>query len=100
MVVHSIYFGYKFEQTFKTLFMQNAEVLKTSDSNSNFKTHNIFKDQTTFEKVHKHLSDINDEITDQDILNIKTEMTPATQVEFEKSARREGFSKEEINHTY
>lgn len=80
--------------------MENAEVLKIADYNVNLKTHQIFKDETTHKKVHKHLSDIDDQITDQDILNIKTEMTPATQAEFEKSARKEGFSTEEINHTY
>ncbi len=80
--------------------MQNAENLIRSGNNSNSKTHQIFKDESTHEKIHRHLSDINDQITDQDILNIKTEMTPATQMEFEKSARREGFSEEEISHTY
>ncbi len=80
--------------------MQNVESLTTSNINSNLMTHQIFKDESTHEKIHRHLSDINDQITDQDILNIKTEMTPATQVEFEKSARREGFTTEEILHTY
>ncbi len=80
--------------------MENAEDLKTSEDNINNRTHQIFKDETTHKKVHKHLSDIDDQITDQDISNIKTEMTPATQAEFEKSAREEGFSTEEINHTY
>ena len=79
--------------------MQNAENLNSSD-NLNLKTHQILKDETTHLKVHKHLSDINDEITVEDISNIKTELSPATQVEFEKSARKAGFSNEEIADTY
>lgn len=80
--------------------MQNAENLNASDNNVNLKIHQILKDETTHLKIHKHLSDINDEITDQDISNIKTELSPATQVEFEKSARNAGFSNEEIAETY
>ena len=80
--------------------MKNAEILNRAGSINNVQVHQIFKDETTFEKVHRHLSDINDQITDQDILNIKTEMTAATQTEFEASARRAGFSREEITHTY
>lgn len=60
------------------------------------KNHQIFKDENTHAKVSKHLSDEDDEITAQDISNIKTEMSPATQEDFDKAARREGFSKEEI----
>ena len=59
-------------------------------------SHQIFKDETTLAKVRKHLSDKYDEITDQDISNIKTEMSPATQEDFDRAALREGFSKEEI----
>ena len=80
--------------------MQNAESLIRSGNNSNLMTHQIFKDESTHEKIHRHLSDINDQITDQDISNIKTEMTSATQLEFERSARRAGFSREEITHAY
>lgn len=60
------------------------------------KTHQIFKDEPTYAKVMKHLADEDDEITIQDISNIKTEMSPATQEDFDKAARREGFSKDEI----
>jgi len=80
--------------------MQNAENFNNSGYDKNLKNHQIFKDESTHKKIHKHLSDINDEITDQDISNIKTEMTAATQVEFEKAARKAGFSREEIVHTY
>ena len=59
-------------------------------------THQIFKDEATDAKVLKHLADEDDIITAQDISNIKTEMSPATQEDFDKAARREGFSKEEI----
>ena len=59
--------------------------------------HQIFTDETTHAKVRKHLSDIKDVITTEDISKMKTEMTPATQEDFDKAARREGFSKEEID---
>ena len=80
--------------------MQNAEFQNKAESNINVKVHQIFQDEVTFEKVHRHLSDINDQITDQDILNIKTEMAEASQIEFEKSAGKAGFSNEEIRHSY
>ena len=72
------------------------EVDKNGEKDSK-KTHQIFKDEITQAKVNKHLSDEDDEITAQDISNIKTEMSFATQEEFDKAARREGFSKEEID---
>ena len=65
------------------------------ESYANF-PHQIFKDESTLAKVRKHLSDKYDEITAQDISNIKTEMSPATQEDFDRAALREGFSKEEI----
>lgn len=58
--------------------------------------HQIFKDDVTDAKIQKHLTDKDDEITAQDISNIKTEMSLATQEDFDKAARREGFSKAEI----
>jgi hypothetical protein len=80
--------------------MQKADVVNKSENATKLEIHQIFKDETTLEKVHKHLSDINDQITDQDIINIKTEMTFATQLEFERSARNEGFTNEEITPTH
>ena len=38
-------------------------------------TAEVFFDFATREKIHKHLSDINDIITEEDIRNIKTDMT-------------------------
>ncbi len=38
-------------------------------------TTEVFFDHATKEKIHKHLSDINDIITEEDIKNIKTDMT-------------------------
>ena len=38
-------------------------------------TTEVFFDFATKEKIHKHLSDINDIITEEDIRNIKTDMT-------------------------
>lgn len=57
----------------------------------------IFTDERTDDKVHKHLEDENDVITDADLENIKTEMTPATEAEEKEAARKEGFSEEEIS---
>ena len=59
-------------------------------------THQIFKDDVTDAKVQKHLADEADIITAEDISNIKTEMSPATEEDFKKAARREGFSDNEI----
>ena len=39
------------------------------------RTTEVFFDNTTREKIHKHLSDFNDVITEQDLKNVKTEMT-------------------------
>ena len=38
----------------------------------------VFNDQRTKEKIDLHLRDINDEITADDIANIKTDVTPNT----------------------
>ncbi|MFN0081327.1 MAG: hypothetical protein ACKVOM_02325 [Ferruginibacter sp.] len=59
-------------------------------------THQIFKDDTTYAKVRKHLSDIEDVITEEDISRMVTEMSPATEDEFKKVAHKEGFSDNEI----
>lgn len=60
------------------------------------KTHQIFKDDETDERVREHLRDEDDEITVEDIKNIKTEMTAATEEDFRKAARKEGFSDQEL----
>ncbi|MEO6537999.1 MAG: hypothetical protein ABIT07_08455 [Ferruginibacter sp.] len=39
------------------------------------RTTEVFFDNTTREKIRKHLSDFNDIITEQDLKNVKTEMT-------------------------
>ncbi|RZM18268.1 MAG: hypothetical protein EOO88_41185, partial [Pedobacter sp.] len=43
----------------------------------------VFSDEATKEKIRKHLSDINDVITEDDIKNVRTSMTvmPATEAE-------------------
>ena len=74
--------------------MQNSVDPKKNKDSEN--THQIFKDEVTNAKVKKHLADEDDEITAQDISNIKTEMSPATEEDFQKAARREGFSAQEI----
>lgn len=60
-------------------------------------THQIFKDEVTDAKIKKHLEDEEDEITAEDISNIKTEMTNATEEDFQKAAKKEGFSDDEID---
>ncbi len=71
--------------------MQKDEI---KNENDNFqKMHQIFKDEITHAKIIKHLAEERDEITAQDISNIKTEMSPATQEDFDKAARREKFLK-------
>ena len=44
----------------------------------------LFKDEVTYNKIHRHLTDINDTITEEDIRNIKiysysTEITSANE---------------------
>ena len=70
--------------------------LQTNNNKELENTHQIFKDEVTNAKVKKHLSDESDIITAEDISNIKTEMSLATEEDFQKIAQREGFSKEEI----
>jgi hypothetical protein len=48
-------------------------------------TGEIFTDDVTKKKVRKHLINPNDTITEQDLLNVKTAMTPAT-IEQERMA--------------
>ena len=60
-------------------------------------TRKIFTDDETDKRVHKHLQDEKDEITDEDLENIKTDMTPATDEEEKKEGRKQGFSKEELD---
>ena len=45
----------------------------------------IFKDKRTKAKIDRHLSDINDEITEADIASIKTDVTPNTPVAEEQA---------------
>lgn len=55
-------------------------------------TTKVYFDDVTQDKIHKHLSDINDVITEQDIKNVKTDMSIlplSMQQEFIK--RKESF---------
>lgn len=36
----------------------------------------VFTDEVTKRKIQRHLSDINDQITEEDIENVKTDVTP------------------------
>ena len=67
------------------------------DLNADRSDREIFTDEKTDDKVHKHLEDKNDVITDADLENIKTEMTPATEEQEKTAARKEGYSEEEIS---
>ena len=60
-------------------------------------TRKIFTDEETDKKVHRHLADENDLITDEDLENIKTYMTPATDAEEKEEGRKQGFSEEELD---
>jgi hypothetical protein len=51
-------------------------------------TGEIFTDEITKKKVRKHIVNLNDTITEQDLLNVKTAMTPAT-IEQERAAAEE-----------
>ena len=67
------------------------------NSDANRSDREIFTDDRTDDKVHKHLEDKNDVITDADLENIKTEMTPATEAQEKAAARKEGYSEGEIS---
>ncbi|MEO6489907.1 MAG: hypothetical protein ABIO04_08225 [Ferruginibacter sp.] len=44
-----------------------------------FHTFNIFNDNATKDKIYRHLNDINDTITEEDIRNIKVSI-PSTEI--------------------
>ena len=60
-------------------------------------TRKIFTDVETDKRVHRHLSVENDQITDKDLENIKTHMTPAAEAEEINEGRKQGFSEEELD---
>lgn len=47
----------------------NSQGMKPGD------TPKVYFDGVTYDKIHKHLSDINDVITEEDIKNVKTDMS-------------------------
>ncbi len=57
----------------------------------------IFTDDETDKRVHKHIQDEKDQITDEDLENIKTHMTPATDAEEKAEGKKQGFSEEELD---
>ncbi len=67
------------------------------NADANRSDREIFSDKKTDDKIHKHLEDENDEITDADLENIKTEMTPASEDQVKEAARKEGYSEDEIS---
>lgn len=54
-------------------------------------TGEIFTDEATREKIHTHIINPLDTITDQDLLNVKTVMTPASLAEEKKAAEEAGI---------
>lgn len=46
-----------------------------------------YRDEVTHEKIHRHLTDINDKITDDDIRNIRIIITPEEARKREESLR-------------
>jgi hypothetical protein len=45
----------------------------------------VFYDETTKEKIARHLTDINDRISEDDIRNINTNITSSASLEYSKS---------------
>lgn len=60
----------------------------TNELNGQRFTGEIFTDEATKQKIHIHIIDPDDTITDEDLLKVKTEMTPAT-VKQERAAAEE-----------
>lgn len=63
----------------------------------------VFTDERTRNKIDLHLRDINDEITDKDIANVKTDVTVLTNeedhsIENEATKELESIKKEDKNN--
>ncbi len=54
-------------------------------------TGEIFTDEETRDKVRKHILNPNDTITEEDLLNVKTAMTPATIEQEQMAAEAAGI---------
>ena len=54
-------------------------------------TGEIFSDQETRDKVRKHILNPNDTITEEDLLNVKTAMTPASLEQEQMAAEAAGI---------
>lgn len=54
-------------------------------------TGEIFSDQETKDKVRKHILNPNDTITEEDLLNVKTAMTPASLEQEQMAAEAAGI---------
>lgn len=54
-------------------------------------TGEIFTDEATKEKIHIHILNPNDTITEEDLLNVKTVMTPASTQDEKAAAEDAGF---------
>ena len=80
--------------------------MKASDNNKDPKKRTPKQTRETLEeRVHRHLNDINSEITDDDIRNVRTELeirsqgpvAPPTNTSENKKRRRSGKPKEQNN---
>lgn len=56
--------------------------------------HEIYVDEKTREKIRKHYSDPNDEITEEDIANVNTDMYSRPETEEEKEQLEERVKEE------
>ena len=48
----------------------------------------VFRDVRTQNKMNRHMSDMNDRITEEDIRNVKTDVTPNVQVNPDENAEK------------
>jgi hypothetical protein len=60
----------------------------TNELNGQRFTGEIFTDEATKQKIHNHILNPDDTITEEDLLKVKTVMTPAT-IEDERAAAEE-----------
>jgi hypothetical protein len=54
-------------------------------SQTDYEHSSLYFDESTKNKIHRHLTDINDHITEEDIRNIDTNITTSTSLKYGKS---------------
>ena len=60
--------------------MKEKEIEKKKKDEEDCDDNLVFRDVQTRNKMERHMSDINDRITEEDIRNVKTDVTPNVQV--------------------